>query len=99
MSGQYEVGGNVGQLQSLAADQQSYLNQFNQILGEINSAAQGTLSKWDGAAKDGYSSQHREFDAHYQAVQTAFNKLNASTTDAASQYSALIGKMNGLFPG
>ncbi|WP_163508440.1 WXG100 family type VII secretion target [Fodinicola acaciae] len=99
MSGQYEVGGNVGHLQSLAAEQQGYLNQFNQILGEINNAAQSTLSQWDGAAKDGYSQGHREYDQHYQAVQAAFNKLNSATSDAASQYSALIGKMNNLFPG
>jgi len=97
MGAQYEVGGNVAGLQNLAADQQSYINRFNRILNEINSAARDTLAKWDGGSSDGYSKQHQEFDTHFSQVQSAFNKLVTATDGAASNYSTLLGKLNGLF--
>ncbi|GAA1709360.1 WXG100 family type VII secretion target [Fodinicola feengrottensis] len=99
MGAQYEVGGNVSGLQNLASDQQSYIGRFNGILNEINSAAKDTLSKWDGGSSEGYSKQHQEYDAHFTQVQSAFNKLVSATDGAASNYSALMGKLNGLFGG
>jgi WXG100 family type VII secretion target len=97
MGAQYEVGGNVAGLQNLAADQQSYISRFNGILNEINSASKGMLAKWDGGSSEGFSKQHQEYDTHFSQVQAAFNKMVTATDGAASNYSTLMGKMNGLF--
>ncbi|GAA3988690.1 hypothetical protein FOF52_17255 [Thermobifida alba] len=97
MGNQYEVYGNVGGLQDLAATQQGYLGRFQGIMEQIDSQAKDTVGKWEGSGSPEFQAKAEEYNTHFSAVNDAFAKLIDATDGAANNYAKLSNYLNGLF--
>ncbi|OLT28637.1 hypothetical protein BJF83_14750 [Nocardiopsis sp. CNR-923] len=97
MGNQFDVYGNVGQLEGLASDQQAHLARFTAIMSQINEQSENTVNQWEGSGSPQFQAKAQEFDAQFAEVNAAFSKMIAATGDTADKYSRLTRYLDSLF--
>jgi uncharacterized protein YukE len=95
----YDLYGNVGNLQALAAVQQNYRSRFEGILNDFQSAVARVQGEWVGAGTEGFSTFNLTTSAEYTDVQAAFNRLATATDDAGANWQAAITRINSRWGG
>lgn len=93
----YDIYGDVGRLNELADNQQSYHARFAGIMDGISTAATQTMSQWSGAGQEGFTATSVEYEQLYESVQQAFTRLIGSTRDSAESYAGLTRSLQSLF--
>ncbi|WP_116246336.1 WXG100 family type VII secretion target [Nocardiopsis sp. FIRDI 009] len=97
MGSQFDVYGNVGQLEGLASDQQAHLARFTAIMSQINEQSESTVSQWEGSGSAQFQAKAQEFDSHFAEVNAAFSKMIEATSGTAEKYGRLTNYLNSLF--
>ena len=96
---QFELYGNVGNLQNLAGVQHTYRGRFDGILAQIQGHVATAKGQWTGAGTDGFASFNTASEGEFTELQAAFNKLATATEDAGTNWSGSIARINARWGG